>query len=174
MLATSRPAGFSYLGRGAHLPLPAGVQAEERFCCSVTLDAGTSLNGCLQLQPCPEHRWEPRNNLGEGETKDRFWGGRWSNTHLSATAWDPSACPLGPHGLSNDSVQASLLAPILCSFDSLLSGIQNVGNILSLTLASKSAPGEPHPRPSQEGSTSLLHPNFRGTGTTGPQLPSWL
>lgn len=77
---------------------------------------------------------------------------------LSATMWDPSACPPGPRGLSNGSLHTSLLAPQICA---LLTACPPrspdlVGNILSLTLASESAPGEPHPRPSQEGSTSLL------------------
>lgn len=82
-----------------------------------------------------------------------------SNTHLSATAQDPSACPLGPRGLSKWFL-AGLLAPSCALLTACSPSIQNMGNIRSLTLASKSAPGEPHSRPSQEGSTSLLYPNF--------------
>lgn len=69
-------------------------------CCSVTSDAGASLSGCLQLQPCPQHWWEPRNNLGDRGTKERCWTGRY--VLLSLLVKDPPLCHrLGPFCLSS-------------------------------------------------------------------------
>lgn len=73
---------------------------QMRVCCSVTSDAGASLSGCLQLQPCPQHWWEPGDNLGDRGTKDRRWVGRC--VPLSLLVKHPPLChSLGPFCLSS-------------------------------------------------------------------------